>query len=198
MVKYQKEGNVKNSIDAAQSELGCCGNYNHSEWYSVQWTDGTSKSEVAIPPSCCDTETAAGMGTSCLTRAPFGEAAKLTAYKTGCVSAMVSYYGQLLKKGAYVLLVIALAMGFIAFIVFMEARDPAIPLPTEKGNLAKTKVENSKKEEKKKTKEKNEDEESEDEEKPGKAAMPAPPLQSMPYPAMPYPYGYGAAPGMPY
>lgn len=191
MVKYQKEVNVRNSIDAAQTELKCCGNYNYSEWYSVQWTDGTSKSDVAIPQSCCDTATAAAKGTSCVTQVPFGEAIKLTPLTTGCVSAMVSYYGKLLKKGAYALLAIALATVLIVFIVFLEARDPALPQSTERRNLVKKSVENSKEE--KTTKEKNGDE---DQEHPGKAA---PTLQTtMPYPAMPYPYGYGTAPVMPY
>lgn len=212
---------MKDSIDAIQGDLKCCGNFNHTEWYTVSWMETASKADVGIPKSCCDKTRTTAQKINCVTHVPFGESTRLTPYAKGCVSVLVPFYEEMLKKVAYILAIIALISGAIIFMVIFEAQSLGEPETTkkEKGNLpkkqdgkketlgGKKETPGGKKEtpdgKKDGTKEEEDsedsDEEDDDEKKPRQAAVTAhPPRAIMRYPVMSYPYGYGAAPAMPY
>lgn len=207
MIKYQKDAAVKDSIDATQAQLKCCGNYNYTEWLTIPWTDAVSKTDLKIPPSCCDKDTTAAQRINCISNVPYGESIRLTPYAKGCVSALVDFYGEKLKQSTYALVLITFLTSSVVFIVFVEARDPGAPETTEeerqnilKKNAGKKETPGGKKDA---TKEQKKDEKEGDGQKPLQAATPAPlPPTVMGYSAMPYSYGYGygfgAAPSMAY
>lgn len=118
-----KEQKIKTSIDALQRDLECCGNYNHSEWFTVSWSNTSSKSETAIPESCCDVAKAAAQRTKCVSSTPFGEAIKLTVNKKGCVSELVKYYGGILKLRCAIIIGIAIVELGVVAIVMLQIRS---------------------------------------------------------------------------
>lgn len=71
MSKYRTDEKIRSLLNVIHVTYGCCGNYNYSEWYKVNWKTSMSQHVVGFPESCCNKMAAQMLNDMCVAEIPY-------------------------------------------------------------------------------------------------------------------------------